>query len=378
MTRFCCPMSEAAAFVPSFLSTGSPSLKGRITESPPESEPMKKLKLGSLSLQNSFCMAPMAGITDLAFRLTVRPFGCALCLTEMVSADGLVRGMEKSLVYLRSSPLDRPLGVQIFGSEPSTLAGAAKIAADRGADLVDINMGCPVKNVVKRGAGAALMRDPAKIGRVLHAVRKATSIPLTVKIRSGWDFSHLNALEVSRIAEDCGVDAVFLHSRTASQGFSGRADWRVIEEVKAKTRIPIVGNGDVQGASDARRMIEATGCDGVMVGRAALGNPWIFRQIIDPRKERDGIPGLEERQAIIQKHLRLSVEIFGEPMGVRTFLKHLFWYTRGLSGISHLRKRAGSVRREDDLQLMIDAFFKTLAAARLPDKKHLDFYNELK
>ncbi len=339
---------------------------------------MKRLTIGSLSLQNSFCLAPMAGITDLAFRLTVRPFGCALCLTEMVSADGLVRGMEKSLVYLRSSPLDRPLGVQIFGSEPSTLAEAAKIAAEKGADLVDINMGCPVKNVVKRGAGAALMREPVKIGRILHAVRKAASVPLTVKIRSGWDFSHLNALEVSRIAEDCGADAVFLHSRTATQGFSGRADWRVIEEVKAKTRIPVVGNGDILQASDARRMIEATGCDGVMVGRGALGNPWIFRQIIVPRAERDGAPGLEERQGVIQEHLRLSVEISGESMGVRTFMKHLFWYTRGLAGISHFRKKAGPIRREDDLRLMIDAFFRTLAAERLPDKKHLDFYNELK
>jgi len=320
----------------------------------------------------------MAGITDLAFRLMVRPFGCALCLTEMVSADGLVRGMEKSLVYLRSSPLDRPLGVQIFGSEPSTLADAAKIAADRGADLVDINMGCPVKNVVKRGAGAALLRGPAKIGRILHAVRKAATIPLTVKIRSGWDSSSLNALEVARIAEDSGVDAVFLHSRTAHQGFSGRADWRVIEEVKAKTRIPIVGNGDVLKADDARRMIEATGCDGVMVGRAALGNPWIFRQIIDDRAERDDAPGLEERRKIIQEHLRLSVEIFGEPMGVRTFVKHLFWYTRGLTGISHFRKRAGSVRKQDEMRLAIDAFFGMLSAEKLPDKKHLDFCNELK
>ena len=340
---------------------------------------MKKFKIGSLALKNCFCLAPMAGITDLAFRLIVRPFDCALCLTEMVSADGLVRGMAKSLVYLRSSPPDRPLGVQIFGSEPATLADAARIVTDRGADLVDINMGCPVKNVVRRGAGASLMKEPAKIGRIVHAVRKAISIPLTVKIRSGWDFSDLNALEVSRIAEDAGCDAVILHPRTVSQGFSGRADWRVIEEVKAKTRIPIVGNGDILTAADARRMIATTGCDGVMVGRGALGNPWIFRQITNPPAGRsDDAPGLEERRRVIQEHLHLSVEIFGEPIGVKTFMKHLFWYTRGLPGISHFRKRAGSVRTKDDLRLMIDAFFSTLDALQLSGKKHLDFCKELK
>jgi tRNA-dihydrouridine synthase B len=340
---------------------------------------MKKLEIGSLVLKNRFCLAPMAGITDLPFRMMVRPFGCALCLTEMVSADGLVRGMEKSSAFLRSSPPDRPLGVQIFGSEPATLADAARIVADRGADLVNINMGCPVKNVVKRGAGASLMRKPAKIGRILHAVRKATSLPLTIKIRSGWDSDRINALEVSRVAEDAGCDAIILHPRTVSQGFGGRADWRVIEEVKTKARIPIVGNGDVLRAADALEMLETTGCDGVMLGRAVLGNPWIFREITDSLAERcDGAPDLEDRRRVIQKHLYLSVEIFGEPTGVRTFLRHLFWYTRGLPGISHFRKRAGSVWKKDDLRLMIDAFFRTLGPVQRSGKKHLDFCKELK
>jgi nifR3 family TIM-barrel protein len=340
---------------------------------------MKTLKIGSLILKNSFCLAPMAGITDLAFRMTVRPFGCALCLTEMISADGLVRGIDRSFAFLKSSPSDSPLGAQIFGSEPAILADAARIVSDRGADLVDINMGCPVKNVVKRGAGASLMREPVKIGSILHAVRKATSLPLTIKIRGGWDFGDINALEVSRIAEDAGVDAIFLHSRTASQGFRGRADWRLIAEVKAGTRIPIVGNGDVLRAADALRMIETTGCDGVMLGRAVRGNPWIFREITDSLAERcDGIPDLEERRRVIQEHLHLSVEIFGEPMGVKTFLRHLFWYTKGLPGISHIRRRAGSAWKEDDLRLIIDDFFSTLGTESLSGKKHLDFCKELK
>jgi nifR3 family TIM-barrel protein len=328
---------------------------------------MKTLNIGSLVLKNCFCLAPMAGITDLPFRLIVRPFGCALCLTEMVSADGLVRGMERSFAFMRSSPADRPLGVQIFGSEPDVLADAARILSDRGADLVDINMGCPVKNVVKRGAGASLLREPLKIARILRAVRGATSLPLTIKIRSGWDLSHINAPEICRMAEDSGVDAVFLHARTASQGFRGRAEWRWITEVKAETRIPIVGNGDVLSAADALRMIEDTGCNGVMLGRGALGNPWIFRQILEPPAVRgNGAPDPEERRRVLHEHLALSVEIFGEAMGLRSFLRHLHWYTRGIPGGSHFRRKTGAAKKMEDLRQLIDAFF---VAGDLPGQK---------
>lgn len=319
---------------------------------------MNKLRIGSLVLKNSFCLAPMAGITDLPFRTVVRTFGCALCLTEMVSADGLVRGMERSFAFLRSSSADRPLGVQIFGSEPSVLADAARILSDRGADLIDINMGCPVKNVVKRGAGAALLREPLRVARILRAVRSAATVPLTIKIRSGWDSGDINALEISRVAEDNGVDAVFLHARTAAQGFMGPADWRWITEVKAGTRLPVIGNGGVVKASDALRMIEETGCDGVMLGRAVLGNPWIFREILGALEgSGNTAPGPEERRRVIQGHLNLAVEFFGETVGLRSFLRHLFWYTRGLPGAAHFRKKAGSVRSKQELQQMIDAFF---------------------
>ncbi len=324
---------------------------------------MKTLRIGSLVLKNSFCLAPMAGITDLPFRTVVRTFGCALCLTEMVSADGLVRGMGRSFAFLRSSSADRPLGVQIFGSEPSVLADAARILSDLGADLIDINMGCPVKNVVKRGAGAALLRDPRRVARILRAVRNAASVPLTIKIRSGWDSGDINALEISRMAEDCGVDAVFLHARTAVQGFRGRAEWRWITEVKAGTRLPVIGNGDVVEASDALRMIEETGCDGVMLGRAVLGNPWIFREILGAGEGSGNAatdPG--ERRRVIQEHLNLTVELFGETVGLKSFMRHLFWYTRGLPGAAHFRRKAGSVRTKEDLQQMIDDFFLTPGA----------------
>jgi tRNA-dihydrouridine synthase B len=265
--------------------------------------------------------------------------------------------MERSFAFMKSSPADRPLGVQIFGSEPAVLADAARILSDRGADLVDINMGCPVKNVIKRGAGASLLREPVKIARILRAVRNATSLPLTIKIRSGWDFNHINVLEVCRIAEDSGVDAVFLHARTASQGFRGRAEWRWIAEAKSETRIPIVGNGDVLKAADALRMIEETGCDGVMLGRVVLGNPWIFREILEPPAgHRNGTPDQEERRRVIQEHLALSVEIFGEAVGLRSFLRHLHWYTKGIPGVSHFRTEANSAKGEEDLRQLIDSF----------------------
>lgn len=318
---------------------------------------MKTLNIGSLVLQNRFCLAPMAGITDLPFRMIVRPFGCALCLTEMVSADGLVRGMERSFAFMKSSPADRPLGVQLFGSDPAVLADAARILSDRGADLVDINMGCPVKNVVKRGAGASLLREPLKIARILRAVRGATSLPLTIKIRSGWDHRHINAPEICRVAEDSGADAVFLHARTASQGFGGRAEWRWIAEGKAETRIPIVGNGDVLSAADALRMIEDTGCDGVMLGRGALGNPWIFRQILEsPGGRGNGAPARGERRRVIREHLALSVEIFGEAAGLKSFMRHLHWYTRGIPGVSRFRRKIGSAKGKEGLLRMIDDF----------------------
>ena len=240
---------------------------------------MTGMKIGTLSLKNNLVLAPMAGVTDLAFRLITRPFGAGLCFTEMVSSNGLVRKTARTYRYLDSSPDDRPLGVQIFGADPDILAEAAAFVTKEGASLIDINAGCPVKKVLKTGAGAALMRDPVRFIGIVTKVRSATHLPLTVKIRAGWGPGEINAVAIARSAQDCGADAVTVHPRTVKQGFGGTADWELIGRVKEMVDIPVIGSGDIRRGEDARRMQAQTGCDGIMVGRGALGNPWIFRDI---------------------------------------------------------------------------------------------------
>ena len=319
------------------------------------------MNIGRLPLKNAICLAPMAGITDLPFRTIVREFGCGLAFTEMVSANGLVRGTGKTCRYLDSSPADRPLGVQLFGSDPKTLAEAAGMMADRGADLVDINMGCPVKKVVKTGSGAALMRDPQRVVAILQAMRKATDLPLTLKIRSGWRHREINALEIGHIAEQSGADAIILHPRTADQGFSGEADWRLIVALKAQLRIPVIGSGDVRRPEDASRMLRETGCDGVMVGRGALGNPWLIGNIL--RRLSGGEvsdPSLAERGELIRRHLEMAVEYYGETVGARDFRKHLLWYTKGLRGGAQFRQAAGQITDRVSAWRALQDYFQLL------------------
>jgi tRNA-dihydrouridine synthase B len=300
--------------------------------------------IGRLHLKNCVILAPMAGITDLPFRTIVREFGCSLAFTEMVSANGLLRGKGKTCRYVDSSPDDRPLGVQLFGSDPATLSEAARIAAEKGADLIDINMGCPVKKVVKTGSGAALMRDPQRIATILGAMRGAVELPLTVKIRAGLSHREINALEIGRIAEDCGIDAVTLHARTVDEGFRGVSDWRLIAALKAQLRVPVIGSGDIRSPEDAVRMFQETGCDGVMVGRGCLGNPWIIKNILSRMSGgADFVPPLAEREETIRRHLTLATDYYGERVGTRDFRKHLLWYTKGLRGGAQFRQAAGRI-----------------------------------
>jgi len=296
-------------------------------------------------------MAPMAGITNLPFRLLIREFGCDLAFTEMVSAMGLVRGTVKSYRYLDTAPEDRPLGVQLFGADPDVMAEAARIVAADGAALIDINMGCPVKKVVRTGSGAALMKEPGRIAAILRAVRQAITIPLTVKIRSGWNRSTVNAPDIAAIAEDCGVDAVIVHGRTAEQGYAGQADWKIIGAVKSRVRVPVVGNGDLRSGEDALRMRDASGCDAFMVGRGALGSPWIFREIIAALDGADTVaaPSLPERRAIIEDHMNRELAYAGEKIGYRSFRKHLLWYTRGLRGGARFRHAAAALTSPDQM-----------------------------
>ncbi len=320
------------------------------------------MRISGLTLKNNLFLAPMAGITGLPFRIMARQFGCALAFTEMASAAGLVRGMGKSRRYLDSSEEDRPLGVQIFGHNPALLAEAAQIAADGGADLLDINMGCPAKKVVKAGAGAALLKDPLHISRIIIAVRKTISLPLTVKIRSGWSHRGINAAEIARIAEDCGADAVIVHPRTAEQGFGGKADWQIIKAVKENLRVPVIGNGDIIGPADALRMLQLTGCDGVMIGRGALGNPWLISGILSLLAGR-GVPpptSLSDRETAIKRHLDMEVDYFGEVVGSRNFRKHLLWYSKGLPGSAKFRGFLPVLRDKEGILRELHNFFRFL------------------
>ena len=320
------------------------------------------MHIGTLPLGNNIFLAPMAGVTDLPFRLLARAFGAGLCFTEMVSANGLVRRTRRSYEYLESSPDDSPLGVQLFGSDPGILGEAAAIVTETGADLIDINAGCPVKKVLKTGAGGALMRDPARFAAVVRSVRAATHLPLTVKIRSGWGPGEINAVAIAEMAAECGADALTLHPRTVRQGFGGTADWHLIGLVKERAGIPVIGSGDIRRAEDARAMLEVAGCDGVMVGRGALGYPWIFSEtaalltdgtILPP-------PAPAEREEVILRHLEMQIRRYGEAAGVRGFRKHLLWYTKGLRGGSGFRKAAVCAEGPDELLEMARTYLRFL------------------
>lgn len=319
------------------------------------------LRIGTLDIENGLIMAPLAGISTLPFRLMVKRLGAGLVTTEMVSAMGLTLGRKKTLGYLRTHPSEHPLSVQIFGSKPDVMAEAAQIAVKAGAALVDINMGCPVRKVTKTGAGAALLRDPKRASEIVIRVRLACPVPLTVKIRAGWSPREATALDMARMIEDCGADAVTVHPRFATQGFSVPADWSVIERVKKGVKIPVIGNGDVFKPSLALEMKDRTGCDGVMIGRGAVGNPWIFKQV---RCLEQGVtlpePGLSERKGLIMEHFRMLSEAMGEHRAARTMRGLLLWYTKGLPHSSRFR---GSITRISDLETLImalDEYFSTL------------------
>lgn len=318
---------------------------------------LKPLAIGSLTLANNLILAPMAGITNLPFRLLAREQGASLCFTEMVSVNGLVREGRKTFELLQSVPEDRPLGIQLFGDDPQLLAEGARMVEGHG-DLIDINMGCPVKKVVGTGAGSALLREPEKVRAIIRETRRATRLPLTVKIRSGWVCDEANFLEIARIAADEGCDAITLHPRSRSQMFEGHADWQKIAEMKRSVKIPIIGSGDLFTAADVTAMLAETGCDGVMVARGALGNPWIFRQALALLN--GGEPAAlapEERLRAALRHLELFTELSGERVALREMRKHFGWYSHGLAGAAQFRKAVNIIEGKEALLEALRRFF---------------------
>jgi len=304
------------------------------------------MKIGNLELLSPLILGPMAGISDYAFRRLARAQGCGLAFTGLINAQGLLRKME---AYLKIERDDHPISVQLFGSDPEVLAEAAKRAAERGADAVDINMGCPARQVIGIGAGVDLMRSPEKVGRILTQVRSVLEIPLSIKIRSGWDNDHINAVDIGRMAERCGADAIIIHPRTRVQEFRGRADWSLIREVKESVRIPVIGNGDVTSPSLARKMVKETGCDAVMIARGSLGNPWIFSQAGDMAS-----PSLEERQSLILQHFALLEGDDGGQEAMKKIKRHVAWYTKGFPGSASFRESLFTLKEKE-------AFFEALA-----------------
>ncbi len=313
------------------------------------------MKIGTLELENNLLLAPMAGVTDKAFRLIAKPFGPALMYTEMVSGKGLHYGSSRTESLLAAEDAEKPVAAQIFGHDPEIMGGIAADALKHGAVMIDINMGCPAPKIVNNGDGSAMMKDPENAGKVIAAVRKSVSVPLSVKFRMGWDDTHINAVEFARIAEANGADAVTVHGRTREAFYSGTADWEIIRKVKNAVSIPVIGNGDVVDGPSAKKMLEQTGCDGIMVGRAAQGNPWIFRNILHHLKTGEILPppSLAERVDTALHHLTLLVRFKGEHRGVLEGRKHMSWYFKGIPGGAPLREKLNKASSFSEMSALL-------------------------
>lgn len=310
------------------------------------------VEIGGVSIKGVTVLAPLAGVTDRAFRTLCREKGASVAVTEMVSAKGLADGSERSSEYLDFDEREHPISVQVFGSEPHVMAEGARVIAERNPDFIDVNCGCPVKKIVNRNAGAALMKDPSHLSDVIDAMVRAVDVPITLKIRSGWDENE-NASEVARAAEDAGASAIAVHARSRSDKFAGHADWDVITRVKSSVDIPVIGNGDVRDPDSASQMVSETGCDLVMIGRWAIGNPWIFGQV--ERYLSDGFrvpdPTVRDRVEMAIEHLRLSIAAKGPRKGVYELRRSLAAYIKRIPGARDIRAR---LMTEDDPNKVAD------------------------
>lgn len=307
--------------------------------------------IAGIEIKNRVIAAPLAGVTDKAFRVIARSFGCGLVYTEMISDMGLVYNQSRTLKMADLSEEEAPIAVQIFGSEIEPMVKAARIVEEMGAHIIDVNMGCPTPKIIKNGEGAALMRDLSKSRAMIREIVSAVQVPVTVKMRKGWDDNDSSCLELARLAQEEGASAVALHPRSRSQFFSGQADWEMIKAVKKEIDIPVIGNGDIWSAEDAVRMIESTECDAVMIGRAAMGNPFIFREVLELLEYGRKIapPSVEERLATAIRQLELACRYKGEAVAVREMRKHFAWYIKGLRGAARIREEINRASKKEEL-----------------------------
>jgi nifR3 family TIM-barrel protein len=338
----------------------------RSSESPFARLPLAPFRIGSVEADGPLVLAPMAGVTASAFRRICREYGASVVVTEMVSSDGLVRMNARTEDYLAFTPEERPIGIQLFGSDPAVMAEAAqKIEAEARPDFIDMNFGCPVKKVVGRCAGSALLREPRRLMAIARGVASAVRLPVTAKIRSGWEVGAENAVDVARILEDAGIQAVAVHPRSRGEAFSGVAHWNIIRDVKEAVGIPVIGNGDVRAPEDALNLLKLTGCDAVMVGRAALGSPWVFDRI--RRFLKDGEvappPTVEDRVTMLLRHYRMLAAARGPAAAMRDMRKHFGWYTKGIPGSAKLRSLVMAMSMPEEFEALLESFLAELRAS---------------
>ncbi len=314
------------------------------------------MKIGNIKLEDPYILAPMAGVTDLPFRLLCKEQGAGLLCMEMISAKALQYKNKNTKALLAIHPEEYPVSLQLFGSDPDIVSEMAKGIEELPFQILDINMGCPVPKVVKNGEGSALMKNPKLVYQIVSKTVKAIRKPVTVKIRKGFDDMHVNAAEIAKIVEEAGGAAVAVHGRTREQYYSGKADWEVIRQVKEAVSIPVIGNGDVVSGETALAMMKQTGCDGVMIGRAAQGNPWIFRELAEYGKTgvHPEMPAKEMRKNAMLRHARLQIEFKGEYLGIREMRKHVAWYTKGMEGSAKLREAINRVESYDELEELLN------------------------
>lgn len=312
------------------------------------------MKIGNVEINGRYFLAPMAGVTDLPFRILCNEYGAALTCTEMISAKALTYGNKKTEELMKTDDGDHPLSLQLFGSEPETIAEAITLIEHIPYDILDINMGCPMPKIVNNGEGSALMKNPELVYRMVEAARGATSKPVTVKIRAGYDADNINAVEIALAAQDGGVNAITVHGRTREQMYEGYANWDIIRQVKEIVHVPVIGNGDVVDYASAKAMFEETGCDAIAVGRASRGRPWIFRELNEGVRFR---PSNDEIRSLVQLHVDMAVSAHGEYVAVREMRKHVGWYTAGVAGSASLRDKINHCESAEELKEIVAAIF---------------------